>query len=110
MLPGPLRLQDTFPVASLRAAVKLCAELPAVTVALLGETVSEGVDAGEDDPQAPRRRRVATTAMDNRIGMVRASRSRTAAPRRQTQGKPHRVDRDAFRWRGEGAEPGTTPC
>jgi hypothetical protein len=69
-----VRLQDTVPVASLRAAVKLCAELPAVTVALLGETVSEGVEAGEDEPQAPRRR-VATTAMDNRTGMVRASRS-----------------------------------
>src|SRR5215469_15980504 len=103
MLPGPVRLQDTVPVASLRAAVKLCGELPAATVALLGETVSEGVDAADDAPQAPRRRRVATTAMDNRTVMVRASRSRTAAPRRQTRGKPHRADRDASRWRVERA-------
>src|SRR5215831_10591636 len=74
MLPGPVRLQDTVPVASLRAALKLCAELPAATVALLGETVSEGVDVEDDEPQAPRRKRVATTAMDNRTVMVRASR------------------------------------
>jgi hypothetical protein len=74
MLPGPVRVQDTFPVASLRTAVKLCAELPAVTVALLGETVSEGVEPAEEEPQAPRNRRAPTTGMNNRTVMVRASR------------------------------------
>jgi len=103
MLPGPVRLQDTFSVASLRAAVKLCAELPAVTVALLGETASEGVEPGDDEPQAPRRRKVATTAMNNRTVMVRGLEIRNDCPKAADTGKTHRADRDVSLWPGEHA-------
>jgi hypothetical protein len=103
MLPGPLRAQDTVPLAPVRAALKLCAALPATTVALVGETVSEGVDAGGEDPQAPRRRRVAASAVGERTVMADLRVQERHFGRRQTYEKPHRAERDALEWRRDHA-------
>src|SRR5215468_3466871 len=66
MLPGPLSAQDTVPVASTSALVKLTGEPPATTVLVVGETDREGFGDGFGlgfpasgfplEPPQPRRR------------------------------------------------------